>query len=123
MPEAKSFRDLNLQYDILVSPSQNDYFDYKMENFSDLYKLINNLSIRRFTYTLLEPILKEEYTESSINIKNNNLLNEIILLKKYLKRFNYNYRRYFCDKYYNNLPPDKEINSYAIESLFLLTGI
>ena len=67
MPEAKSFRDLNLQYDILVSPSQNDYFDYKMENFSDLYKLINNLN---FESKFTNACTKSNYFKSMVQKAN-----------------------------------------------------
>jgi hypothetical protein len=50
---------------------------------------------------------------------------EVMLLKKYMQKFNQNYYRYFFYQHenYEKLPTKKEINTHAIETLFLLAGI
>ena len=50
---------------------------------------------------------------------------QLVLLEKYIRKFRRNYKRYFFyqNGNYANLPTDREINTYAIETLFLLIGI
>ena len=50
---------------------------------------------------------------------------EINLLKTYLRKFKYHYRRHFFyqNQNYETLPTAKEMNSMAIKALFVLTGV
>ena len=100
-----------------------------------MYKLINKISLRRFVYLLLKPLI---ISPSLWNFKENQLFipklstskfqtfyEDATLLKKYLQKFKYNYRLYFfCQNgNYEVLPTDKELNMFGIRSLFFLIGI
>ena len=81
--------------------------------------------MRQFAYNLLEPFRTTEPLVSNPLTKSESLDDQTILLQKYLRKFNYIYNRYFLTKNdnYNLSPTDKEINYFAIKSLFLLIGI
>ena len=125
LAEDKIFKDLNMGDNIYLRATKNTLLSNKIKNFNDFYSLINNLTIRRFAYILIRPILLEKYEISAYTMKNVELREDTILLKKYLVKFRFNYNRYFVYNIEqdNNLMASKEINSLAIESLFFLTGI
>lgn len=131
--------DLKLLVCGLYTISENDRFfkriKFKKEKFSldkqDLHEfkiLLNSPPLRKFAFKLLKPLLNKNNSLSSI--KDNQLIqdesyNEIILLKKYLRKFKYNYYRFF---YFQNISSryfftEKETNKIAIRFLFLLVGI
>ena len=110
------FKKLDLKNDIYINISNGDRFSRKIDNLGDFYLLLNKASLRRFTNFLITPIKSFEKEEN---------YNETILLKKYLRKFKYHYRRYFFyqNGNYLNLPTNKELNGFAVKMLFLLTGI
>ena len=131
--------DLKLLVCGLYTISENDRFfkriKFKKEKFSldkqDLHEfkiLLNSPPLRKFAFKLLKPLLNKNNSLSSI--KDNQFIqdesyNEIILLKKYLRKFKYNYYRFF---YFQNISSryfftEKETNKIAIRFLFLLVGI
>ena len=122
LPENKIFKTLNLNCDFYQGINSNEYYCIKLKFFLELPSLKNNPSIRKLAYYLLIPILTEG---SYISRVDKELLTHTVLLKKYLKKFRYNYTRHFCQNHGSivTFPSEKEINSSAIESLFLLTGI
>lgn len=131
--------DLKLLVCGLYTISENDRFfkriKFKKDKFyldkQDLHEfkiLLNSPPLRKFAFKLLKPLLNKNNSLSSI--KANQLIqdesyNEIILLKKYLRKFKYNYYRFF---YFQNISSryfftEKETNKIAIRFLFLLVGI
>ena len=120
--EDKNFKSLNLKYAICLDKKNNVSFYKTIQNFRNS---INNVSIRRFAFILVTPILTKNSSSSLLTSKDQDFINQTKLLKKYLKKFRHNYNRYFFFKseYYDRLPLNKEINSQAIEYLFLLAGI
>lgn len=98
---------------------RKDYVSADLEQFDELYKLLNSLSLRRFAYRLIKPLPLVDKS----NVQD--ICDETVLLKKYLRKFKYNYRLYFFYKSGNHelLPTDKEVNMLAIKSLFFLVGI
>ena len=108
----------NLKKDIFLHVnSKKDNFSADVKQLDELYKILNNLSLRRFAYRLIKPLVSKNNVED-IN-------DETSLLKKYLRKFKYNYRLYFFHQNdnYELLPTDKEINMSAIKSLFFIVGI
>ena len=95
------------------------------EFFSDLYDALNNKAIRQLAYTLLSPIFIKNYTAPQTTTLNSEIKKDLDLLEKYLKKFHYTYFRYFFpinDKI--PLPStNKELNTKAINALFLILGI
>ena len=68
-------------------------------------------------HNLLKPILLQP---NGLQKNNDNKT----LLQRYLKKFKYLYRRYFC-KYtkQNQFITDKDLNYFAIQTLFLIVGV
>tara|TARA_B100000497_G_C7643254_1_gene386783 strand:+ start:342 stop:755 length:414 start_codon:yes stop_codon:yes gene_type:complete len=93
--------------------SGQDFIFYTKSTISDLHDLINKLNLRQYTYFLLEAIFRNT-TEGNFE-----------LLTQYLKKFRYNYRVYFLPqiKNYSNLSTDYEINTFAIQTLYVLAGL
>lgn len=125
----KTFTLTNIKQDIYSNLNNDNYFSIEMESFKEFYKLLNKLSLRRFSYILIKPILNRDYllfyNVPKNKMANPKVYNEILFLKKYLRKFKYHYRRYFFFKNGNfvNLPKEKELNVYAIKMLFLIAGI
>jgi len=121
-PTDKFFQKINLKRDILLG---GEKYDYILTNFESFYACLNKVSVRRFAYILIRPILfeKEIYSQE-MNVKKE-FYSQALLLKKYLKKFKFLYKYYFfLDEGNINLNlTDKEINLFAISSLFLLVGI
>tara|TARA_B110000971_G_scaffold204399_1_gene225814 strand:+ start:9036 stop:9488 length:453 start_codon:yes stop_codon:yes gene_type:complete len=125
----KIFKKLNLKKETHLKLNSDNNLFIPNENIEDLYVLLNAPALRRFAYSLVKPLINSS-SQLIISAKKGNMLsqenyNEIILLKKYLRKFKYNYRRYFfCQsENYNDFPNDKEINMSAIKLLLLITGI
>lgn len=123
-PSNELFKNINLKNDIYCINGES-YLLSNKENFKDLYNLLNESYLRQFAYNLLEPFRTTEPLVSNPLTKSGSLDDQTILLQKYLRKFNYIYNRYFLTKNdnYNLSPTDKEINYFAIKSLFLLIGI
>ena len=123
------FKKISLKNDIFININSNDYFSTQVEKCYEFSKLLNKTSLRRFSYSLLKPFLTENYIKDALESKNKEWAKdcyaEIILLKQYLRKFKYNYRAYFVGQGENfyNLRSDKELNTSALHTLFLLSGI
>ena len=111
------FKELNLKNTIFLNINNEENNLNYIEDIDKLYKLLNSSSLRRFSIILLNPLLQK----SNLN----EISNETALLKKYLRKFKYNYFKYFYRKYENigHSPTSKEVNTYSLKILFLLAGI
>jgi hypothetical protein len=91
--------------------------------------LLNKHSLRMVTSQLVKSCSILDYYLSNSKIENQNITveiyNETLFLKKYLRKFKYNYKRYFFhrNKDYENLFTNRELNIYAIKALFLIAGL
>jgi hypothetical protein len=121
-PTDKLFKKLNLETDLWWEVKDKNFV---LNNVEDFKPLINKVSIRRFSHYLLKPIILKQLSKSELMEVNKDLDRETILLQKYLKKFNTLYKYYFLmnENNTNRLLTNKEINSRAIESLFILSGI
>ena len=120
------FKNINIKHNIFLNRKSTKQPIPNSEIFQELHILINRLSLRKFAYLLIKPLLTSTNSSLFPNIaKTETKKNKTTLLKKYLQRFQYNYRRYFLyqNENYENPPTNKEINTYAIKTLFLLAGI
>ena len=122
VPTDELFKKLDLKKDIYWG-LKNESFALK--NVEYFYPLLNKISIRRFSYNLIKPVISKQLPDSDIKKTKNNFNNETILLQKYLKKFKVFYKQYFLinEDNTNRLLTDKDINSLALESLFILSGI
>lgn len=115
------FEKLNLRKDLDIK----HFSDFKSENLYQLENLLSQASLNQFILYLLTPFLTlNDDLNGAIKLLNHDSY-QLVLLEKYIRKFKRNYKRYFFYQKgnYVNLPTDKEINIYAIESLFLLIGI
>ena len=122
----ESFKKLDLKNGLYLEINKNINSSTNIEIAFPLYNLINQSALQEFAIILLAPFLNIKQLPLSIIINNRKktgkLYNETLLLKKYLRKFKYNYHRhFFCQN--KNFNTDKEINMYAIKSLFLIAGI
>jgi hypothetical protein len=85
-PTDKFFQKINLKRDILLG---GEKYDYILTNFESFYACLNKVSVRRFAYILIRPILfeKEIYSQE-MNVKKE-FYSQALLLKKYLKKFKF----------------------------------
>jgi len=113
LPEATFFRQFVLKKQVAHVRSGRDYFILHDSDILSLYPELNNVSLRRFAFILLDPLLRNGPCEN------------FTLLVQFLKKFKYNYKRYFLikNKNYSNPPTSREINTSAIKTLYLLSGI
>ncbi len=109
-PQDDLFKNLNVQLPI------------KEEDSSLLYKLVNKRSLRGFSSTLVNPII---YNKNYANDSNAAFLKRVILLKKYIRKYKFLYYRYFFYNAINfsSLPTEKEINTQALKTLIILSGV
>ena len=121
-PSNNFFKRLVLKPNIFVqnktSTLQKDFQNSKeLKEFSTI---INCCSIRKVAYLIIRPFILKINTPNSYSDDT-----QTLTLKKYLKKFNYFYRRYFLDRIENNhtTPTNKQINYYALKVLFLLAGV
>lgn len=125
----KVFRKFNLKNDTYINIKNFNCLSYNVKKFYGFSALINKSSLKELSFGLLKPFLTSSDILTDLNFDIKKALptfyDETILLRKYLLKFNHNYRKYFFYQNGNfvNLPTNKEINMYAIESLFLLAGI
>jgi len=116
------FEKIDLKNDIFIDVQTQDYVHTDFDSF---YTLINKVTVRQFAYILLRPLLFER----AIDLQNFNIKNEwyphAILLQEYLKQFKHLYNYYFLlfSGSANLSLTDKEINSFAIDALFLISGV
>lgn len=117
------FKKLNLRTDLDLDIKNS--FELKGKNLYQLESLLSQTALKQFILYLLTPFLtlNDDLNDATKLLKRDSY--QITLLKKYMRKFRRNYKRYFFyqNGNYGNLPTDKEMNIYAIESLFLLTGI
>ena len=122
VPTDELFKKLDLKKDIYWGLKNKSF---ALKNVEYFYPLLNKISIRRFSYNLIKPVISKQLPDSDIKKTKNNFNNETILLQKYLKKFKVFYKQYFLinEDNTNRLLTDKDINSLALESLFILSGI
>lgn len=122
------FKKLNLQNILFSNTYNTNSLLSNFKNFSKFYKILNNRDLRIFSYILLTPLRNDKYLYSSFTENGGieeEIYEEVILLKRYLRKFKYTYFKYF---YYQNRnsgigPTVKELNTIALKFLFLLVGI
>ena len=125
----KIFKKLSLQNDIYLGAKGCNEFFADIEYFYEFRRLLNTTALQTFGCGLIKTILSNSNYFVTSNDKNEivtkEISNETRLFKKYLKKFKYNYRRYFfySNGNFENFPADKEINSSAVKLLFLLAGV
>ena len=120
-PDNSFFKEVKIKQDLFWNPDNNSFIVASLneERLSKLLSgLLNTLPLRQTAYDIAVPLLKQGFKPS-----NNQNINtyEVRILQKYLKKYQYIYRRYFLINYDNNLT-NKELNYFAIESLLLLLG-
>ena len=125
-PNNDSFKRINLRHNFSLSPIINNKKNlfitlYNERHIKDYHNLLNRYSIRQIAYTLLKPILFQPKTvKGNLKIYHS----DVITLKQYLKKYKYFYTRYFCTQSNENGPlSNKELNYFAIHSLFLILGV
>lgn len=113
LPYDSIFITFALKNHVSHNLSGQDFIFTTKSNISDLYYLINKLNLRQYAYVLLEPMFRNT-TEGNFE-----------LLTQYLKKFRYNYRVYFLPqiKDYSHRSTDYEINTFAIQTLYVLAGL
>lgn len=119
------FKGLNLKYDTPDKVNHRFYFSTK-STLLPFFKLINKESIRSFAYILIRPFLSSpDYNVITSSPSYEELITQTSQLKKYMRKYRYNYIRYFLNESEdeNHKLTRKEINVIAIEALFLLTSI
>ena len=120
------FRGFNVKNDAYINRKKSIHWFAIGENSNEFYRLASKPVIKQFAFKLIKPILKKNRESLHFYLQNNDRIDdEIVLLKKYLRKFNYIYRRHFtCQNgNYGKSPSNKEINMHAIKILFLLAGI
>jgi len=126
IPDNRHFKSLKINTNHSSESEEYICKFLQQETFSSLQKILNKTSIRQFSYILLNPLLQEKGYYSNLTLPNNiKIHTEIILLKKYLNKFKFIYKRYFLSDLFDldNMPTDKEVNYFAITSLMLIVGI
>ena len=123
------FKKLVLKNAISWGTNNKNHSLNNVGNFNDIYKLLESAALRRFSVILLYPLLKKGLI-SYAGIKKNTMFdadtyNEMFLLKRYLRKFSYNYLKYFQNQNENANPifNQKDLNTEALKILFLLAGI
>ena len=113
LPEASFFTQFVLKKQVAHVRSGRDYFILDDSDILRLYPALNNVSLRRFAFSLLDPLIQNGSHKNST------------LLVQFLKKFRYNYKRYFLlkNKNYSKPPTNLQINTSAIKTLYLLSGI
>lgn len=117
-PNNKLFKKLNLKDDIYLGKNSQDYILNCPEILSPT---LNKTSLRKLANTIIESNFLNNFIFSTDITPNT----QKDVLKRYLKKYNYLYKQYFFFKRgnYNFKLNDKEINTYAVEFLFMLIGI
>lgn len=120
------FKKFNLQNDICLGNKNAKNFSNQVKNFNDFEELLKRSWLKQFAFYLLEPFFNPQFGfDSETKIVNKKICKKTTLLKKYLRKFKRNYYYYFFyqNRNYENLPTNKEINTYAIKYLFFIAGI
>ena len=123
------FKKLNLKKSVYFYLYINENFAIDLDSLQNTYKILNRVSVRRYSYFLIKPFLNLKKSSKNSTIKktsqNKENYTSTVFLKKYLRKFKYNYNRYFIrqNSTYENLPTNKEINESAIKLLFIFAGI
>jgi hypothetical protein len=117
------FKELNLKNDIFLNVNREDIMINDSEMFNKLYQLSNKKSLRRFVFRLLQPLFSQN-DRPSLRIGREDD-SDIILFKRYLRKFRYTYYLYFSDQNEQSETrlTEKEINMAAVNMLFLLIGV
>jgi len=106
-----AFKDLNMKNGHEVEEFTEASILTHTSNFSNFQKLLNNISIRRLSYSIIEGLSEDKPKEN-------------LLLEQYLKKYKHLYTRQFVNRINTpkTFPTNKIINSFAIKSLMILVG-
>lgn len=125
-PNNHSFKKINLSHNFSFTATVNNKKSlvttlYNEKHIKDYHNLLNRSSIRQIAYTLLKPILSQPKT---VKGKLKIYPSDVTILKQYLKKYKYFYTRYFsAQPNGNGTLNDKELNYFAMHSLFLILGV
>ena len=124
LQDNEKFRHLHLNginYFQITNPN-NPYKDIRA--CSSFRNIFHSLLLRNLTFRLISPLLENKvFNLISLNEQIYSRVDPL-LLKKYLRKFRHNYKYYFDQNVDSSETlTNKEINSLALESLFLLTGV
>ncbi len=110
-PNDQLFKELSIKSDLDMDYISKGYTLTKVKDLSSFQQLINNVSVRRFSYSIIESFLNKDQ-------------NQRFLAKQYLRKYKYLYFRYLGNKLhtFNSFPQDKTINAMAIKALIILAG-
>jgi hypothetical protein len=117
-PYDKVFKHLNKRRTIGRNRLKQNLKLSQRKFLDDFLVLLNKNSLRTFAYTLVVFLLDSKSA-------GHKYLNSKKLLKQYLKKYNYFYTNYF-ETNSNGTEPfknKKEINTLAINALFIIVGI
>jgi len=109
---SNSFKSLNIAHLLHINRTNTSILETKSKNLYYLEKLFNERSIRHLSNQLIEILIDKD-------------LNQDDLLKQYLRKYKYVYKRFFFlqKTSLTQLPTDKELNKFAVEALLLLIGV
>ena len=123
MPTESTFTKYYLGDFLFIKPITDNVTSFNKNLYKEIIDSLNQPCLNQISYTLLKPLILEEKKK----IKGNKFrITGNLLLKKYLKKFKYNYRIYFLQQEqinWNYRVTDKELNNLAIKALFFLAGI
>ena len=120
IPNDPIFKKLCVKNKLHVTLNQEIFHNEK--SYLEFSYILNKSSLRRLSYSIIEDFLiKKTFPKESKIVRGQ----ETLLLILYLAKFKFTYYSYFfnLNEKTANLPPDKELNNYAIQSLFLILGI
>jgi len=121
MPNSSLFKNLNINDKLIVQLNKDEFVFINSKNIVEFSTQLNKPSLRQIAYKAIQPLFpKKSFLLTPTNRRNDK--NQHLLLKRYLRKFNYSYKRYFLFKT-NLYLTDKEINYFALESLFLIAGV
>ena len=123
-PTSETFRRLNFQTHFYISIKEQTFI---LNNLEDVESVLNLVALRRFSYNLLKPIVYDRLILPDFidNESKKDLEENTVLLQKFLDKYRFFFKHYFLlDENNKDMEiKDKKINSFAMESLFLLVGI
>lgn len=125
-PTNRLFKELNLLPCNRLNKKNHTVILLERHNFPTLFLLLNKPAIRKIAFSILKPLLEEFKGTRIDKVDSYKDFNQVQLVQNYLKKYKYFYKLFFSKKSYiiNKQPlTDKEINLFAIKSLFLIIGI
>lgn len=128
-PHQTFFQNLNIKKNIKLEifSKEETYILTALSNNSledELQTILNQSSIRQLAYKVIKPILIYKQETKTYNKELKPSKKDLSLLRKYLKKFRYFYKKFFLhQKNQNTKISSTDINTKAIQMLFLLVGV